>query len=145
MSAISLETKAGRKRVSSVVASSDGLFSSPSSEELDYDDESQQLRELREENQQLRKQNDELLKINDCLSGELLTPESSVLHVSALSGFEQAWRGSQAALFPDPPIRKRSVVSVPEMNRHLTRTQQIWKRCSEDAISEYNKGTKIVN
>ena len=146
--AVSTEPEIGEERVSSVAGSSNSfLLDSSSSEELDYDDESQQLRELREENRQLKKQNDELLRINDCLSGELLTPESGVPHVSALSGFEQAGRDnqrsrSQAALFPDPPIRIRSVVSVPETNRHLTRTQQIWKRCSQDAVSEYNKRHK---
>ena len=84
------------------------------------------IKQLADENERLIKEINELKKINDVMSAEMLEPNVSVFSGSALSGFEAAWeeetrRRPASALFPDPPQRLQSSVSVPDSNHHLTR------------------------
>ena len=128
---------------------------------LDYQDwemaeggEDQQwvrAKELEEKNKNLEKEVKELKRINNALTSELLTPELGVPFGSALSGFDAAWVEQQAIhrertkktpgadLFPDPPQRLLSSVTVPSSNVHLSRNERVWKRSSEEARSSYNK------
>ena len=110
---------------------------------LDYQDwemaeggEDQQwvyAKEIEEKNKNLEKEVKELKRINDVLASELLSPELGVHVRSALSGFDAAWEEQQAIqrervkknpgadLFPDPPQRLQSSVTVPSSNVHLSR------------------------
>ena len=110
-------------------------------------------KELEEKNRKLEKEIENLKRINDALASELLTPAVGAPVDYALSGFDAAWEEQQQIqrarkeketeptvdLFPDPPQRLSSAISVPPSNRHLSRNERIWKRCSEDAITSYNK------
>ena len=99
---------------------------------------------LEEENGNLKKEVDRLKEINEVISAEILEPDVGVPYEYALSGFESDWAEqtrnmASSTLFPDPPKKLASTVTVPETNRHLSKNQRVWKRCSQEAIKKYNK------
>ena len=99
------------------------------------------IRQLESENERLKKEVKELKKINDVMSAEMLEPNVGVFSGSALSGFEAAWeeetrRRPASALFPEPPQRLQSSVTVPDSNHHLMRNQRVWRQSSQNAIRE---------
>lgn len=110
-------------------------------------DSSPQTDVLLQENERLEKEIQELRRVNEAISVEILTPDVGVPMESALSGFEQAWEeqsrsNASSTLFPDPPRRLLSEVTVPDSNRHLSQNERVWKRSSQEAIQSYNKKHK---
>ena len=106
------------------------------------------LESLTKENEKLKEEIRNLKRINESLSNELMEPDMGLPNESALYGFNDCWRQCQnemspgPLLFPEPPKKVQSQVTVPERNTNLSRNQKLWKRSMEDAKTNYNKRHK---